>query len=422
MHFLSQNINIPLFVYIKAKMTTKKYINYTVEELIHDQGFVETVISIHSEKEWLKFLNDNHESKEQILQAKKIISLFKVDDGKLEKERKYELWMNISNFNKSFNPTRNIFQFRNIVKIAASVLIIVSLGSLLYLNFISKENHYTFSESKNSIIPGNPVLILANGDKIEVKKDESEITVLENQDAVQINNDTIYKYVPVKVSTEKEMPLNELVIPYGKKSKVVLNDGTKVWLNAGSRFAFPQKFTGKKRIVFLDGEGYFEVAENKKLPFIVSSKNINIEVLGTKFNVSTYSSDDFCETILLEGRVNVWGENKLLKDKTIMLPNQKATYHVAEKQMVLKSEPDADKYIAWVEGWYEFSNENLEQVLKKMGRYYNVTFQYNHENIKNALPISGKLDLKDSFDEVMRVLSQVAEIEYQIVGENVIIN
>ncbi len=406
----------------RQKMTKKKYINFTVEELIHDQEFVETLKNIHTEKRWGKFLSDNKESKEKILQAKKIISLFKVSDGKLETERKHKLWMSISDFNKSFKQSGNTIQLRTIVRIAASVLIIISLGSLLYLNSIKNESHYTFSESKNTIDPNNPVLILANGDKIEIQRDESEITVLENQDAVQINSDTIYRNNPIDASNKKELPLNELVIPFGKKSMVVLNDGTKVWLNAGSRFAFPQKFTGKKRTVFLDGEGYFEVAENKNQPFIVSSKNMNIEVLGTKFNVSTYSSDDFCEAVLLEGSINVWGKNRLIKDKIWMSPNQKATYHIAEKEMVVKPEPEPENYIAWVEGWYKFSNENLEQVLKKLGRYYDVTFQYNKEIVKNALPISGKLDLKESFDEVMSVLSKVAEIDYKIEGGIIIIN
>jgi hypothetical protein len=403
-------------------MTKKKYINYTVEELIHDQEFVEKVKSIQSEKEWLKFLKDNKESKEKILQARNIISMFKVDDGKLEAKTKHELWLSISNFNKSFKQTRNVIQFRNIVKIAASVLVVIAVGSLLYLNSIKNENSYTFSELKNTIDPKNPVLILANGEKIEVQEDNSEITILENQDAVQINSDTIYRNNSVNASYEKEIHLNELVIPFGKKSMVVLCDGTKVWLNAGSRFAFPQKFTGKNRTVFLDGEGYFEVTENKKLPFIVSSRNINIEVLGTKFNVSTYSSDDFCEAVLLKGSINIWSKNRFLKDKTRMFPNQRVTYDIVKKEMVVKPEPEVEDYIAWVKGWYKFSNENLEQVLNKLERYYNVKFQYNKKSVKDVLPISGKLDLKESFDDVMRAFAKVAEIDYKIEGENIIIN
>lgn len=406
----------------RHKMTNKKYINSTTEELIHNQEFVDTVKSIQTEKEWKEFLESNKESRKEILQAKKIISLFEVEEGELSPEKKYKLWLTINRFNKTTVKSNKTVGIKNFVRIAASLLIIVSLGSALYLFAFKHNTEYSFSESKNTTDPNSPVLLLANGNRIEVQKDESQITVLENQDAVQINNDTILRNNSLQNTSENELQWNELIIPFGKKTMVVLSDGTKVWLNAGSSFAFPQKFTGKKRKVFLDGEGYFEVSKNNNQPFIVSSKNINIEVLGTKFNVSTYNSDDFCEAILLEGSVNIWGENKLIKDKVHMSPNQKATYHIAEKHMVLKHEPEADKYIAWIEGWYEFSGENLEQVLKKLERYYNVTFQYNHENINKALPISGKLDLKESFDEVMRLLSQVAEIEYRKEGKNIIIN
>lgn len=403
-------------------MTRGKYRNHTFEELIHDQGFVEKIKSLTSKSEWQKFLKDNHNSKEKILQAKKFILLFSVAEGHLQSDKKHELWSKIRVFN---NVYKNSFQTKKLKKafrIAASVLIVLSLSSILYLTFNNRESQYVFSEAKNISDQINPILTLANGVKIEVQKDESQITVLEKENTVQINNDTIHSTKSATISTDKETLLNELVIPFGKKTIVVLNDGTKVWLNAGSKFAFPQRFTGKKRKVFLDGEGYFEVAKNKEQPFIISSKNINIEVLGTKFNVSAYSTDELCETVLLEGSVNVWSENKLIKDKIRMSPNQKATYNVAEDQMVVESEPEAENYIAWIEGWYKFSNENIEQVLLKVGRFYNVTFQYESKKIKKALPISGKLDLQESFDEVMQTLSKVAEIEYKIEGKKIIIN
>jgi len=267
----------------------------------------------------------------------------------------------------------------------------------------------------------NTVLMLANGKKIEVEKAQSNIAVLDNKD-VQIDNDTVYNIQAATPVPDKQLVFNELVIPYGKKTTLTLSDGTKVWLNAGTRFAFPQEFRGKKRRVFIDGEGYFEVSKNEKMPFVVSSKNMNVEVLGTKFNMNAYSVDDICETVLLEGKVNVWNADKLLSEKVEMVPNQKASFRIGDKQMLVEHEPHTENYIAWIDGWYKFKNEDLRQVFLKLGRYYNITFVYDDAKIGKALPVSGKLDLKETPEEVMKTLSMVAEFSYEINENKVIVN
>ena len=215
--------------------------------------------------------------------------------------------------------------------------------------------------------------------------------------------------------------MNEVIVPYGKRPQLVLEDGTKVWLNAGSRLAFPQKFDGKKRTVFLEGEGYFEVAKNTSQPFMVHTSSVNIEVTGTKFNISAYQSDDFCQTVLLEGSVNVIGKSKLLNNRTSMLPNQKVTFNKNEQTLVRENEYFPELYVAWTEGWYSFSNESLTEIFKKVERYYNVKIEYNPDLISKALPVSGKLDLKDSISEVMKVLSLVVKVDFQIVEQEKVI-
>lgn len=402
-------------------MTNKKYTGYTTEELIHDQDFVSAVQGIRTEEEWEQFLQINNESKDNILRAREIILLFKVNEGTLSDEKKYNLWKNISSFNSENDKSYKVRRVKTYVRIAASVLLILSVGGLLYLNSVKNGNQYQFAESQDSLETQNPMLVLSNGDKVELEKDESKVTVLKDKDAIQINNDSIVENLSSKNGNTKAVKLNEVIIPYGKKSELLLSDGTKVWLNAGSRFAFPQKFEGRKREVFLEGEAYFEVAKNDKQPFILSTNSINIEVLGTKFNVNAYKSDDFNETVLLEGSINILGKNKLFNDKILMQPNQKAIYSKASNSIVLNPEPTPEIYIAWVKGWYQFTNENLEVVLKKVERFYNVTCCYNREMISGTLPISGKLDLKDSLPEVMNVLSGVAKFKYRISENNYVI-
>jgi len=402
-------------------MTENKYIGFTVEDLLHDQEFISAIKQMNSSEDWEQFLQSHPESGNNMIQARKIIQLFQTSEGTLPDEKKYKLWKNISRFNDEVSKNCNRIKLITFTKVAASLLIMTSLGGLMYQYFNRVEKQYQFSESRIDLKTDNPLLVLSNGKTVELKKTESKIEVLKGQNAIQINNDQI---VDNQASNDKitiEAKLNEIIIPFGKKSKLILEDGTTVWLNAGSRFAFPQKFNEKKREVFLDGEAYFEVAKNVQKPFLISTGDIKIEVLGTKFNVSAYSSDNQSETVLLEGSVNIWDNTKLFKDKISMIPNQKATYSKTAKEIVLEEEVDPGIYAAWTDGWYQFKNESLEKVFLKLEKYYNIRFKYDQKIISGSLPISGKLDLKDSLEEVMAVLSKVAKFKYQISDNSVII-
>ena len=402
-------------------MTENKYIGFSVEDLLHDQEFVFSVKSRNSSEDWDQFLQSNPESGNNMIEARKIIQLFQTNEGTLAVDRKYKLWKNISRFNDDFSRNYKRIKLITFTKVAASLLILISLGGLMYQHFSRIENQYQFSESRKDLKTDNPLLVLSNGRTVELKKTESKIEVLKGQGAIQINDDQIVDNQTSNDKTTIEAKFNEVIIPFGKKSKLILGDGTTVWLNAGSRFAFPPKFIGKNREVFLDGEAYFEVAKNVQKPFLISTGDIKIEVVGTKFNLSAYSSDNLSETVLLEGSVNIWDNGKLFKDKISMVPNQKATYSKSGKDIVLEPEMEPGLYIAWVEGWYQFKNESLEKVFLKLEKYYNVRFKYDQKIISGLLPVSGKLDLKDSLEEVMTVLSKVAKFKYQISGNSVII-
>ena len=402
-------------------MDKEKYTGCSVENMLEDQEFLSIVNNIHTKKEWEQFLQSNDSAKNNILRAKKFIELFKTNEGKLAEERKFKLWKDISSYNKEFLPTIRLSKLWFFIRIAASLLTIVSVGSTIYFGFHQSENPYQFTDSLSEVKIESSLLVLSNGTKVELSDDRSSVEVLKDQDAILVNNDSIIQNLPARNQESNQMSLNKITVPFGRKTTIILADGTKVWLNAGSHFAFPQTFDRKKREVFLEGEGYFEVAKNKEQPFIVSTRNINVEVLGTKFNLSAYQSDNFCETVLLEGRVNVQSKGNLFNDKTTLTPNQKATYLSDKKELIRSVAPDAEIYISWINGWCQFSNENMVVVLAKLERYYNVKFVHDQALGSKAFPISGKLDLKESLNEVMSVLSKVAKINYQISGDKVTI-
>ena len=401
-------------------MHDKKYNDYSVEDLLHDQEFVSIVLKYSSDKKWGQFLESHQDSKSNMRKARKLIRLFKINLEQVEEERKFKLWKDITGFDKEYTRKNKIRRLKGVIRIAASVLIILSISSVVYLGLYQQKSFYQFAESASTLTTDHPVLFLANGEQIVLEKENPEIKFLENRDAIIINNEKMIN-IPAQNDNSEDKKLNEILVPYGRKSSLVLRDGTKVWLNAGSRFAFPQKFEGKKRTVFIEGEGYFEVAKNGKKAFHVFSESIEVEVLGTKFNLSAYKSDDFTEAVLLEGSVNVWGKGKPIRDRQLMKPNQKTVFSKVEKDLKTSIVKNPQMYISWVEGWYRFSKEDLTQVLKKIERHYNVTFSYDKNAMVKALPISGKLDLNRSIDEVMPVLSGVAKMNYKMVDDNLII-
>lgn len=402
-------------------MEKEKYSGYTIDQLLEDQEFIHRINNIQTDEDWELFVQANISSKENIVRARRIIQIFKVSEEKMSTDKKFDLWKNISRFSKSVTKNSRIFQIRSYLRIAASILLFSILGGTIYFSLNKKEKPYQFLQLPEIAKEEEPILTLTNGEIVLLNDDKPSLMVLKNQDAILVNNDSIVKNVSAKEEEVEELTLNEVSVPFGKNMNIILSDGTKVWLNAGSRFAFPQKFEGKKRAVFLEGEGYFEVVKNEKMPFIVSTNTVDVEVLGTKFNLSAYHSDNFCETVLLEGSVDVKGDGILLIERVNLKPNQKAVYLADKKELKAYDLPNASNYAAWVNGWYQFSDEDLIKVLDKLERYYNVHFITNQNLTLNAYPVSGKLDLRKSINEVMEILSKVANIDYRMVEKQIII-
>ena len=286
--------------------------------------------------------------------------------------------------------------------------------------FYQNQKSYVYTSPKDPAASGQSRLLLSNGTTIDLENKDSKIAMNADQKIV-IDNEKVIDLSQAALADESKM--NEVVIPFGKKSQLILGDGTKVWLNAGSRMAFPTKFTGKKREVFLDGEAYFEVAHNQKIPFLVNTNELSVKVLGTRFNISAYETDRLTETVLLEGRVSVSERSVLglLRSEKILSPNQKASYDHKDRSITVINEPDVEFSIAWTEGWFKFSQQSLEGVINKLQRYYNVQFVCDAEFSKSDL-ITGKLDLKESVDQVMTVLADVASIQYRVSGNKIYIN
>lgn len=397
----------------KDEFVRQEYVSYSLEELVEDRQFISFVLQGRNQKEWELFFKENPTFAFTANKARKIVELLHEHPESMDAKDIQKMWKNIDLFYEEIQTRTLKIKIRRIMRYAAIVVFTLLIGgSAGYWTLTQHRKSYVFTANLQQGLDAPSRLLLTNGTAVDLENKNSKIALSTDKQII-IDNDEVIDLS--KTSSVEETKMNEVVIPFGKKSLLILADGTIVWLNAGSKFAFPTKFTGNKREVYLEGEAYFEVAQNKQAPFYVHTQELDVHVLGTKFNISAYPSDAKVETFLLEGKLAISEQYKLsfLDDETILAPSQKASYNKEEKTIDISDERDIQFAIAWTEGWFKFKQQNLDEVLQKLQRYYNVEFEYQVKSSKIDL-ITGKLDLKESIEKVMIALADVAKIQYQI--------
>ena len=213
--------------------------------------------------------------------------------------------------------------------------------------------------------------------------------------------------------TAGKISYNTITIPRGRQFRVLLPDGTQVWLNAASSMRYPTAFTGGERRVEITGEAYFEVTKNPASPFRVKIQDnpAGIEVLGTRFNVNAYGNEASVNTTLLEGSVKISSGN----DRVVIKAGQQA--QVASRISVVNS-ADMQKVMAWKEGVFNFQDAGLEEVMRQLERWYDIEVVYE----KGIPPIEfvGKMGRDLSLQEVLRGL-EVSEVHFSMQGRRLIV-
>lgn len=254
-------------------------------------------------------------------------------------------------------------------------------------------------------------------DRIKHTSPAKWLTVLKQVAAIFVLPLLVYSgYVTYQNSTLKKMMPERIVMQtitslQGTVSQFQLADGTKVWLNSGSELQFPNRFAGDFREVKLKGEAYFEVKENRKKPFRVNASELNVEVLGTSFDVANYQDEKMSEVILIEGKVNLSAIDKSKVNRQIILhPGQRGVYKVNTGK-ISTEEVNVDKYIAWRDGNLIFRDDKMEEVVKRLSRWFNVEIfvedpeinsyiykaSFRNENllqVLNLLKISAPIDFR----------------------------
>lgn len=204
---------------------------------------------------------------------------------------------------------------------------------------------------------------------------------------------------------EKEI-FQSVHVPSGQRVELSLVDGSKVWVNANSKLDYPQTFNKDQRIVFLDGEGQFNIEHNEKIPFIVKTKDFDIQVLGTEFNVKAYSTKGKFETALLQGKVQI--SSKDGQNKITLKPNEVAV--LENGKLFVRPIQNLDPY-RWVEGLMTFENESIEDILLKMEDYFDININIKTKNL-NKKKYTGKFWIDDGVEDMLEVLQKTSDFNY----------
>ncbi|MDR1676470.1 MAG: FecR domain-containing protein [Tannerella sp.] len=215
---------------------------------------------------------------------------------------------------------------------------------------------------------------------------------------------------------EAEIITNTLSVPAGQRVQVTLQDGTRVWLNAQTRLTYPSRFANRERRVTVEGEAFFEVEKDAGRPFIVTSQGVEMEVLGTSFNVNSNPEEQTLQTSLMEGSLKVCFPEAKLKS-IVLKPNEQVS--VRGKRMSVEKIRHPDCFL-WKDGIYSFHNELLADVLKKLEVYYDVTIEVKDPSIYRW-EYTGKFRHRDSIDDIIRMIRKIHRFKVEKDEENNVI-
>ena len=401
----------------------RNYTTYTAEELLNDDFFIQS--ELHPTEEtrsfWSALETENPELGKEIQIARRFIREFRqrTPSAVLSSHEVADLWQQIETQNR-----KNKANSKRRFWIAATIAAAAAAVCLFLFNPFTVEESIDY-ESLITSLPqekSQDIQLLSDKEKLLIKGEESQITYNSTGEA-HINaenvegkttNATTSNTQEAKADKE-EILLNKLIVPAGKRSSLVLADGTKIWVNSSSTVIYPNLFTGDKREIYVEGEAYLEVAHDSEKPFYVKTQTMNVRVLGTRFNVCAYREDNRQQVVLVNGKVEVETHDQ---QNQILTPNELFDYD-KQQSKVSVTKVDTNDYISWKEGYYQFSRQELSVLFKRLSRYYAVPIVW--DETVGSLSCSGKLDLTRQIDDVLDNLKKAAPIRIEHDHEKIII-
>lgn len=266
--------------------------------------------------------------------------------------------------------------------------------------------------ARQHIAPGSNSAFLTLADGRRIPLDDVKAGDVASQGNIKItktaSGEVVYEAQPGSGNTSGAPALNTLSTPRGGQFRLLLPDGTRVWLNAASSLRFPAAFDGSERLVELTGEGYFEVAADKKKPFVVQAHSQRVKVLGTHFNVQSYTDEPFARTSLLEGSVEVTAGQRTAR----LAPGEQSSLNGKTGELVT-GPADVSAAAAWKNGYFVFNDTYLSDVIRQLARWYDVQADMDRlprirytGTIPRNVPLSAALDMLEITGNVKFEVSQ----------------
>ena len=314
----------------------------------------------------------------------------------------------LKRFKKKHQPSHKHYFIKRIIIGVAAMITILS-GSYYIVYYILPSTPITVFTADHS--PQQITLQKENGEKVTSEEEKTQASQVTTTSHVAVPaKESDYFNAQAGQQTDVTAKTYTLTIPRGESYKVTLCDGTEVWLNANSHFIYPTAFTGKERIVSLKGEAYFKVAKDIKRPFIVQTPDIQTRVLGTEFNIKSYTPED-THVVLIKGSVEV--SNTKGGSYAKLVPGEDA--HLQPDGDFVMNKVETESYVYWKDGYFYFDDITLLDIMQSIGKWYNVNVEFcNKEALNYRMHFLAKRS--EGLEHTIKLLNKMKKVH--IVLEN----
>jgi transmembrane sensor len=307
---------------------------------------------------------------------------------------------------------------------AAAIVIACLIGLGAYWSWISSHRSAGHALEASSAAPlakllppanAGAVLTLANGSRILLTGHSAKAAGgLQELKIIRLDSGVVDYHAIGASGSARDVEFNTLTTSRGMQYQVILPDGSHVWLNSASSIRYPIAFPAGKREVELTGEAYFEVSPDKQRPFTVKANNMEVDVLGTAFNVMAYSDETTLRTTLFHGSVSVQAAGKSLQLK----PGEQAGLAIGNQTLSVH-EANLDEVAAWRRGMFLFKKQKIEEIMRQISRWYDVEIEYRGK--RPEVELSGELSRRDDAFELLEILQSTNNVHFTMEGNKIIV-
>ena len=397
-----------------------QYNKYSINELLNNDDFIAWVTSgnIKNNHYWKKIrltLNvvdkSNFDKSETIIKKINALNLDKNDVKSSDFIQQQYIKLLEANSVKQKSPSK-VINLNKVLKYAAAVIMLISLSWIFYYNTTSKN---TFREhlATSNLNDSEILLQTSSNEYFNISKDTNNKWLTKNGVFISVDANNI-SFVATDDVAQDFINEFKLIVPKGERYHITLVDGSEIELNSNSTLLFTNAINSKERKVELTGEAFFDITHNENRPFIVQSSNLQIEVLGTEFNISNYAENKYLRTTLIDGSVKVFnaiGENVVIK------PGEQATIYRNQNDIQVQK-ADVQESVAWMAGRLIFNNDKLENLIPRLNLWYGVNFVLVGEEIKD-MRFTGTLKKENDLIYFLQMLKYTEGISYEIENKQV---